>query len=76
MDKIKYGTGAIDIGGSLADVPKSALSEGYVDVTAKKPSDPWEPGYEHCDDDGTNYVGSIYERRNTGACGRPDGNER
>lgn len=75
MDKINYSVGASDIGGSLADVPKSALSAGFT-TTTNAPLDPWDPEYVRVDDGGTNSVGDRYEFSKTGACGRPNGNER
>ena len=75
MDKINFTTGASELGGSLADVPKSALSSGFADTTPAA-LDPWDPDYVRVDDGGTNSVGSPYEFSKTGACGRPNGNER
>ena len=75
MEKITYGTGASELGGSLADVPKTALSNGFTDTTPAQ-LDPWDPDYERIDDGGTNSVGNRYEFSKTGACGRPNGNER
>ena len=75
MDKIKYDAGASGLGGSLAGVPKSALSTGFADTTTAK-LNPWDSDYERVDDGGTNSVGDRYEFSKTGACGRPNGNER
>ena len=75
MDRIKYNTGASNLGGSLNGQPESALSKGFVDTTPTKP-DPWAMDGERQDDAGTNSVGDRYAFRSTGACGRPDGNER
>ena len=75
MDKINFTTGASELGGSLADVPKSALSSGFTNITPAA-LDPWDPEHVRVDDNGTNYVGDRYEFSKTGACGRPNGNER
>ena len=75
MDKINYGVGTSDLGGSLADAPKSALSSGFTDTTPAQ-LDPWDPDYERVDDGGTNSVGDRYAFSKIGACGRPNGNER
>lgn len=75
MDGIKYKTGASGLGGSLGGMSTDALSSGFADVTPKQ-LDPWDPACEHCDDNGTNAVGDKWEFRKTGACGRPNGNER
>lgn len=75
MDKIKYTVGAGNLGGSMADVPVSALAEGFVNTTPAK-LDPWDPDYIRQDDGGTNSVGNQYEFGKTGACGRPNGFER
>lgn len=75
-DGINYSAGATDLGGSLGDVPKLALSQGFVDTTPAK-LDMWDPGYVREDDaTGENIVGDPWEYRKTGACGRPNGNER
>lgn len=75
MDRIKHNVGASNLGGSLNGLPESSLSRGFVDVTPEKP-DPWAMDGERQDDAGTNYVGDRYAYQKTGACGRPDGNER
>ena len=74
-DAIRYTAGVDSPGASLGGLPESALSTGYVNTSPKK-ADFWEPGYQREDDDGSNYVGDPWERRQTGACGRPNGNER
>ena len=75
-DGIKYTTGADDLGGSLGGLPKLALSKGFVDTTPAK-LDMWDPGYVHEDTaTGENHVGDAWAYRKTGACGRPNGNER
>ena len=75
MSKIKYNVGATGLGGSMADCPDSALSTGFTDTTPAQ-LDPWDPDYVRVDDGGTNSVGNQYEFSKTGACGRPNGNER
>ena len=75
MDAIKYKTGASGLGGSLGGMSSDALSSGFADITPAK-LDPWEPGAERIDHCGENLVGDQYAFRNTGACGRPHGEER
>jgi len=75
MDGIKYNTGASGLGGSLGGMSTGALSSGFADVTPAK-LDPWDPDCERQDDGGTNSVGDKWAFSKTGACGRPNGNER
>ncbi len=73
---INYRAGTDGIDGSLADVPKLALSEGFINTTPAK-LDVWDPGFVREDPaTGENIVGDPWAYRKTGACGRPNGNER
>jgi len=75
MDSINYKAGVTGLNGSLGTSSDNSISTGFDDVTPKR-LDPWAIDYEREDDSGENYVGSRYEFRKTGACGRPNGNER
>lgn len=75
MEKVTYNRGASGLNGSMADSSPASMESGFDDVTPKT-KDPWKTGYEQQDNSGENYVGSIYERRRIGACGRPEGDER
>ena len=75
MDRIKYNAGVSKASGSLAGVPESSLVDGFEKISSERP-DPWAPEFQPELDDGTNLVGDRYQVRKTGACGRPDGNER
>ena len=75
MESIKYDTGVSNETSSLGGVPRSSLETGF----AAEPTDntrPWEANYQPQLDDGTNLVGDRWQFSQTGACGRPDGNER
>lgn len=75
MDKVSYNKGAHELGGSLHGDSQDALSTGFTNITPAK-RDPWDADYVRQDDGGTNSVGDRCEFRKTGACGRPNGNER
>jgi len=75
MDGISYKRGANALNGSLGGLSESALISGFDDVTPQK-LDPLDASYQRQDDDGSNYVGDRWEFRKTGACGRPQGEER
>ena len=75
MESIKYDAGVSDETPSLAGAPRSAIETGFVKAQTDN-HNPWEPNYQPQLDDGTNLVGDRWEFSKTGACGRPDGNER
>lgn len=74
-DSISY-TAGVGKDAALGGNSKGSFQSGF-DVTTKNDNlDPWDDDYERVDDGGTNSVGDRYAFRKTGACGRPDGNER
>lgn len=75
MDSISYKSGVSGLNGSIGSSSDNSIATGFDDVTPKS-LDPWEVDYVYEDDTGENYVGSRYEFRKTGACGRPNGSER
>ena len=74
-DSIKYKTGVSGLNGSLTGSSEEALSTGFTDITPAR-LEPWDADFVRQDDGGTNQVGNRYDFAKTGACGRPNGDER
>lgn len=75
MDTIRHNRGASDLGGSLAGEDHSILESGFS--VMPKDEEGGMFGFKPGDDNsGSTFEGDLYERRNTGAAGRPLGTER
>lgn len=73
-DSVKYKTGVNDLGSSMGGIGNDAFANGFSDVTPKAPVDAWS--FDSPKEDGSSSDMEQYRFQDTGACGRPHGNER
>lgn len=75
MDTIRYNRGASGLGGSLAGEDSAILESGFSVMSKDEEGGMY--GFRPGDDNsGSTFEGDLYERRHTGAAGRPLGTER
>jgi hypothetical protein len=75
MDTIRYNRGASGLGGSLAGEDPAILESGFSVMSKDEEGGMF--GFKPGDDNsGSTFEGDLYERRHTGATGRPLGTER
>jgi len=75
MDTIRYNRGASGLGGSLAGEDPAILESGFSVMSKEEEGGMF--GFKPGDDNsGSTFEGDLYERRHTGAAGRPLGTER